>query len=323
MKNPLIIIIGPTAVGKSSVGVELAAKINAEIISGDSMQIYKGMDIGTAKIKIKDQFASNGFFIPHHLVDILEPDQPFSVSDFQLLARRLIKSIQKRGKKPLIVGGTGLYIQSIIDKYIFMPQHDELLIKIRKDLQQKLAEKGNLALYDELQKTDPIAAEKIHINDAKRIIRALETFHLTGHRLSDNWLLKSPGYQSEYNPLSIIGLTMSRDELYQRINARVDQMITDGLVGEVHELLVKGYHENFKSMQSIGYKEICSYLKGEYSLENAISQIKMATRRFAKRQLTWFLKDKRIKWFNVLNYRSVPEIVSEIDQHLGGQHPTM
>lgn len=321
MKNPLAIIVGPTAVGKTSVAVELAAKINAEVISGDSMQVYKGMDIGTAKIKAREQFASNGFFIPHHMIDILEPDQPFSVADFQFLVRRIIKNIQRRDKMPLIVGGTGLYIQSIVDKYVFLPQKDNPLI--RRELQQRLEEKGNLFLYEELRKTDPVAAEIIHPNDIKRIIRALETFYLTGQKLSDNWHLKWPNKQSEYNPLHMIGLTMNREELYQRINARVDQMVAEGLVEEVYKLQSKGYHEKCKSMHSIGYREICSYLKGKCSLEEAISQIKKATRRFAKRQLTWFSKDTRIKWFDVLKYRNVHEIACEIATQLGGQHPAM
>lgn len=314
----MAIIVGPTAVGKSRIAVELAAKINAEVISGDSMQIYKGMDIGTAKISAREQFASNGCFIPHHMIDILEPDQAFSVADYQSLVRELIKSIHKRNKNPLIVGGTGLYIQSIIDNYVFLPQQGNPLI--RNKLQQQMRDKGNLFFYEELKKAYPKAAEVIHPNDAKRIIRTLETFYISGQRLTDNWHLKSSKGQSEYNPLFIIGLTMDREELYKRINARVDQMMAEGLIEEVYKLQAKGYCEQYKSMHSIGYREINSYFNGKCSLQEAISQIKRASRQFAKRQLTWFSKDKRIRWFNVLNYRNVHEIAGEIAESLGGQH---
>jgi tRNA dimethylallyltransferase len=324
LKNPLAIIVGPTAVGKTTIAVELAAVINAEIISGDSVQVYRGMDIGTNKIKVREQFASSGIFIPHHMLDILEPDQPFSVAQFQFLVRDLIKKIQGRGKIPLIVGGTGLYIQSIVDCYVFSPQQNTAIVRIRQELHQIMADKGKLFLHEELRKIDPKAAEIIHPNDIKRVFRGLETFFLTKQRLSDNWHLKSVGKQSEYYPLYMIGLTMNRKDLYERINARVDKMIADGLVMEVNKLLSKGYHEeSHKSMHSIGYREICSFLRGNCSLKEAICQIKKATRRFAKRQLTWFSNDERIIWFDVLNYRNVHEIVNKIAINTGGQHPAM
>ncbi|NYE58163.1 tRNA (adenosine(37)-N6)-dimethylallyltransferase MiaA [Carboxydothermus ferrireducens] len=288
MSEKLIIIVGPTAVGKSALGIKVAKKINGEIISGDSMQVYKYMDIGTAKVLPEEREG-----VPHHLIDILEPFQKYSVALFQKEARRLIKEINARGKIPIIVGGTGLYIRSVIDPYDFTDFSFDPVF--REKLEQAAKEKGSLYLHQMLEKIDPVAAQKIHSNDLRRIIRALEVYEHTGKPISYYW---ERGKQSkpQYR-LLYYGLTMDRALLYQRINERVDKMIEKGLIAEVKRLLQMGFKES-TAMQALGYKEIVQYLEGKITLDEAIYLIKRDTRRFAKRQLTWFRRDPRIKWFD-------------------------
>ncbi|WP_080846360.1 tRNA (adenosine(37)-N6)-dimethylallyltransferase MiaA [Cytobacillus gottheilii] len=287
-KQKLLAVIGPTAVGKTNLSIQLAKKYNGEIISGDSMQIYKTMDIGTAKISPAEMEG-----IPHYLIDIKEPDEAFSAAEFQQLVRRQIEDISSRGKLPIIVGGTGLYIQSVIYDYQFSdaPSDEEF----RKKLEKRAEIEGSEVLFAELEKMDPTSAENIHPNNVRRVIRALEVYHCTGIPVSQ-WQEKQ---QPEllYNT-SIIGLTMDRDLLYQRINERVDLMMRAGLLKEVESLYEKGIR-NCPSIQAIGYKEIYDYIEGRATLETAIENLKQNSRRYAKRQLTWFRNKMDVEWFDM------------------------
>lgn len=302
MRQPLVVILGPTAVGKTKLGVELALKFHGEIISGDSMQVYRHLNIGTAKISSEEMQG-----IPHHLLSIKEPDETFSVAEFQKLAEYKIKDIYSRNKLPIIVGGTGLYIQALIDSYDFNDQED--ISKYRNKLFTIAAEKGNKYLYLLLADIDPKAADKIHVNDLKRITRALEYYELTGKRISENIIDTSK--PCKYNTL-LIGLNMDRQKLYDRINLRVDKMLEDGLVAEVETLLSAGYSPESPAMQGLGYKQIAAYLHGQYSLSEAVELIKRNTRHFAKRQMTWFRRDPRIQWFNTDRYTKYQELLDEI-----------
>ncbi|WP_051965379.1 tRNA (adenosine(37)-N6)-dimethylallyltransferase MiaA [Thermanaerosceptrum fracticalcis] len=300
---PVIVIVGPTAVGKSKLGVEVAFQLKGEIISGDSMQVYRGMDIGTAKIKPEEMKG-----IPHYLIDIKNPDESFSVAEFQKLAEEHISLIRAKNKFPMIVGGTGLYIQSVIDPYEFTEQKD--ITEQRKKFYTLAETYGKEYLHNLLKEIDPDSAKKIHPNDLKRVTRALEYFAETGRPISRNKsaFLKN---KQKYNTF-FIGLTMERSILYQRINQRVDQMIEEGLVEEVRELLAKGYSPELPALQGIGYRQIIGYLKNEYDLDHAVYLIKRDTRHFAKRQLTWFRRDPRINWFNVDPQKNIEELIPEI-----------
>jgi tRNA dimethylallyltransferase len=286
--NKLIVIVGPTAVGKTALAIELGQLINGEIISADSVQIYKYLDIGSAKPTISEQKK-----ITHHLIDIIEPDVPFSVADYQKLAKVKIKEINAKNKIPILVGGTGLYVQSVIDDYDFSKEEGNY--EFREQLKRISLEKGNDFLYEKLKKVDPVSASKIHKNDVKRIIRALEVYYKTGKRISE---VKDKRYTSSPYDLIFFGLRLPRDELYRKIDLRVDQMIEEGLLEETKKLLNLGYSDKLNSMQSLGYKEMIQYLKGELDWDEAISLLKRNTRRFAKRQLTWFKRDKRIIWID-------------------------
>ncbi|NLN22392.1 MAG: tRNA (adenosine(37)-N6)-dimethylallyltransferase MiaA [Syntrophomonadaceae bacterium] len=288
MSLPLVVIAGPTAVGKSDIAVELALRFNGEIISADSVQLYKYFNIGAAKLTNEEQKG-----IPHHLFDILEPDQPFSVADYQKLARKKIQEINERGKLPFLVGGTGLYIQAVIDPFEFPETtgHEE----IRKKLREIWSQGGKEELYQRLQKIDPDAAQRIHPNDFRRISRALEVYYLTGKTIS-SYISKRK--KSFYN-LAMVGLTRKRTELYHRIEARVDKMFADGLVEEVKSILDMGYDPKIKPLQSLGYKQVVEYLMGDCDQAEAIASTKKATRNYAKRQLTWFRRDDRIHWFSL------------------------
>ena len=286
--HPLVVILGPTASGKTKIAVELAAKMGGEIISGDSMQIYRDMDIGTAKIKPTE---TKG--VPHHLLDIKNPDEPFSVAEFQNIARSKIVEITQKGKLPFIVGGTGLYIQAVIDPYQFTEQKN--VLPYRSKLFALAEEKGEDYLFQLLRNIDPVSAEKIHPHDRKRVCRALEYYHLTGKTISQN--TKAAEHKESLYNLALVGLTLDRSLLYQRIEQRVDQMMAAGFLEEVKGLLSKGYSPDLPAMQGIGYRELCRYLHEEYALKEAVALIKQETRRFAKRQLTWFKRDQRIKWF--------------------------
>lgn len=287
-KEKIVVLIGPTAVGKTKLSIELAKRFNGEIISGDSMQIYKGMDIGTAKIKPSEMGG-----IPHHLLDIKNPEEPFSVAEFQELVRLKIAEISQRGKLPMIVGGTGLYIQSVIYDYQFSDAPSDEAFRIK--LEEKAKAEGNEKIHQELMEVDPKSAEKIHPNNVRRVIRALEVYHCTGKTISH--------YQENQQPeliyeTAMIGLTMEREMLYDRINKRVDLMVREGLLPEVEKLYVKGLND-CQSIQAIGYKEIYEYFHEHVTLEEAIIQLKQNSRRYAKRQLTWFRNKMNVDWFDM------------------------
>lgn len=285
-KIPVLVIEGPTASGKTALAVEMCSRFNGEVVSADSMQIYKDMHIGTAK---PDEDEKCG--IPHHLMDFLSPEESFSVAQYVHMASQIIKDIHKRGKLPVIAGGTGLYINSLIDASLFdAPSQDT---KIRHDLEQYLKENGAQALHDMLRKYDEKSAEKIHPNNTGRVIRAIEVYKVTGKTISE-WQEQSKNAESEYNPC-IIGLTCKdRQKLYDRINLRVDLMLERGLLDEVKEFYKKGYSGT--AAQAIGYKELFDYLEGKTTLKEASELLKQQTRRYAKRQLTWFRRDDRVHW---------------------------
>ena len=285
--KPLVILVGPTAVGKTAASIGLAKALNGEIISGDSMQIFKGLDIGTAKIT-KEEMQG----VPHHLIDIKEPWETFSVAEFKRLADEAIADIHDRGKMPIIVGGTGFYINSVLYEYHFgEADTDEAY---RAELEQYAEAHGNEALWNILQEKDPDSAAKLHSNDTKRVIRALEVLHVTGIPASERQSTVDK-QTMRYNAV-YIALNMPREVLYDRINRRVDIMIQDGLEAEVRTALANGVAQDALSMTSIGYRQMIQYFNEEISFDRAVELIKRDTRHFAKRQLTWFRHDPNIQW---------------------------
>lgn len=301
-------IIGPTAVGKTALSIHLAKRFKGEIISGDSMQVYKGMDIGTAKITPEE---TEG--IPHHLIDIKEPDESFSAAEFQQLVRQKITEITNKGCLPIIVGGTGLYIQSVIYDYQFSETGGDP--QLREALEKEAAQAGKEALHERLRQVDPEAATVIHPNNVRRVIRALEIFHTTGKRMSEQ---QSQQPDELLYETALIGLTMDREMLYNRINQRVDSMIKDGLLEEVKTLWEKGIR-NGQAVQAIGYKELFSYLRGEETLEEAVEQLKQNSRNYAKRQLTWFRNKMNVDWFDLSDEEKRPEKIIEISDFVAGK----
>lgn len=284
MKQKLLVLGGPTAVGKTELSIKLAKELNGEIISADSMQIYKYMDIGSAKVT-KDEM--NG--VKHHLIDIIEPDIPFSVADFKEYGDKAIKEILNKNKFPIIAGGTGLYINSLTCNMTFTEaEKDE---EYRIYLEKLCDENGNNYVHEMLKEIDPISYKEIHPNNRKRVIRALEVYKLTGKPFS-SYNAGEDFYKSDYDVYYFV-LTMNRERLYNRINKRVDIMIENGLLDECIKLKKMGYTPYMQSMQGIGYKEMLYYLDGQISLEDAINMIKQGSRNYAKRQLTWFRRDKR------------------------------
>jgi tRNA dimethylallyltransferase len=307
-KQKLLVLIGPTAVGKTKLSIELAHQFNGEIISGDSMQIYKGMDIGTAKIKQEEMEG-----IPHHLVDILDPSENFSVAEFQTLVRAKINEISQRGKFPMIVGGTGLYIQSVIYDYQFSSAPGDETFRLQ--LEARAKEIGNDALHQELMMVDPKYAAQIHPNNVRRVIRALEVYHSTGKSISEIQKEQQPDLLYE---TALVGLTMEREMLYDRINARVGIMIKDGLIDEVEHLYQSGLRD-CQSIQAIGYKEIYDYFNGIVSLEDAIDNLKQNSRRYAKRQLTWFRNKMDVQWYDMTDTSDFSKKITEISGFIEGK----
>ena len=283
----MIAIVGPTAVGKSELALRLAQYFPIEIISADSRQVYRYMDIGTNKPSPDERES-----VPHHLIDVVEPDQDFSLAMYHQLAIEALKTVKQKGKLPLLVGGSGLYVWSLVEGWKIPqvpPDH-----KQRSQLEARAEQEGSRNLYQELQGIDPIAAAKINPSNTRRIIRALEIYHATGQRPSQLQRKEAPDF-----PILLIGLTRERSELYERIDWRVDKMIQIGLVEEVEQLLKKGYSLSLPSMSGIGYKQIGQLLQGEMTLPQAIDKIKYETHRLARRQYAWFrLSDSRIHWFN-------------------------
>ncbi len=288
--EPVIIIAGPTASGKTGLSIELAKLINGSIISADSMQIYRYMDIGTAKPDEKERSG-----IRHFLIDEVDPDENFSVARYRELALGYIEAIIKEGRHPIIAGGTGLYINSLLYNINFSEAIcDE---ELRSLLRSEAEEKGNRYLYEKLLAMDPEAASKIHENDVKRVIRAIEVFTHTNKPISEH--VKMSRQEPVPYRYMVFGLNWDREKLYRRIDARVDRMIEDGLVDEVRRLVEMGYDKGTTAMQAIGYKEVLSYLKGEITLEDTVDILKRDTRHYAKRQLTWFRRMREIIWVDM------------------------
>ncbi|MBE7295131.1 tRNA (adenosine(37)-N6)-dimethylallyltransferase MiaA [Staphylococcus haemolyticus] len=286
----LVVIVGPTASGKTELSIELAKQINGEIISGDSMQVYKQMDIGTAKVTNEEMDG-----IPHYMIDILNPDDSFSVYDFKLRAQALIEDITSRGKIPIIAGGTGLYIQSLIYDYPFDDETVSKEVEQKTQLQlQKLEPLTNQEVHDYLATFDPQSAKDIHPNNRKRVLRAIEYYLNTKKLISSR--KKVQQFTENYDTL-LIGIEMSRKTLYSRINKRVDIMLGHGLFNEVKNLVEQGY-ESTQSMQAIGYKELVPVVNGELSIDQAVEKLKQHSRQYAKRQLTWFKNKLTVQWFN-------------------------
>lgn len=313
-KKPLIILTGPTAVGKTALSVKLAKVINGSIISADSMQVYRGMDIGSAKVT-KEEMGG----IKHYLIDVLEPDEEFHVVRFQQMAKEAMAEIYQEGKIPILTGGTGFYIQSVLYDIDFTSQQED--IAYRERLEQLAKEQGNEALHAMLQEVDPVSAEKIHANNVKRVIRALEFYEKTGTPISEH-NEKEAAKESPYVFCYFV-LNDDRQRLYERIELRIDQMLEQGLVDEVRKLNEKGYHKEMVSMQGLGYKEILAWLDGEISYEEAVYILKRDTRHFAKRQLTWFRREKDVIWvdkdkFNYDDDSILSFMTAKIDKLTGG-----
>lgn len=287
MKNKprLLVLLGPTAVGKTALSIELAKRLDAEILSGDSMLVYRGFDIGTAKPTMEERQG-----IVHHLIDVREPQERYSVQDFQAEASRLIEEITARGKLPFLVGGTGLYVQSLVEGYRFNAASGDPAY--RKALERIGEEQGTVAVYAMLQRLDPAAAISIHPNNFRRVVRALEVAH-SGKETISREKEQEPPYCAY-----VIGLERPREELYARINERVDLMMEQGLEEEVRHLLEHGVTRDMQAMQGIGYKELAAYLAGETTREEAVEAVKLATRHFAKRQGTWYRRMKYIHWYD-------------------------
>lgn len=301
-KRKIVVLTGPTAVGKTGLSIELAKRLDGEIISADSMQVYQYMDIGSAKIR-KEEMKG----IPHHLIDCLEPSEDFNVYRFQELANKALEEIWSKGKIPIITGGTGFYIQAVLYDIDFTKNNDNETV--RKELEELAAQKGASYLHEMLRTVDEKAAEEIHANNVKRVIRALEFFQLTGEKISEH-NEKQRKHLSPYE-FTYFVLNDHRNDLYLRIDQRVEEMIRSGLVEEVMGLKNMGLNRTNISMQGIGYKEILSYLENEISLEEAIYIIKRDTRHFAKRQLTWFKRERDVIWVNKYDFAYDDEKILE------------
>ncbi|MCY3549293.1 MAG: tRNA (adenosine(37)-N6)-dimethylallyltransferase MiaA [Candidatus Poribacteria bacterium] len=304
MKSELICLLGPTAVGKTEIAIQLAQQLDAEIVSVDSRQIYRQMDIGTAKPTPEEQKAAR-----HRLIDCVDISQSFSVADYQSLADAAIADIQDRDKRVLLVGGAGLYFRSIVDGLFEGPGADPAL---RERLEREAVQHGVDVLHDRLRACDPASAERIHPNNIVRVIRALEVYELTGTLMSELQQQWHP--EKQRYPFIAFCLTMPRALLYHRIEQRVDIMLANGLIAEVESLLAAGYARGTVALQSFGYRELIAYLDGECTYLEAVKQLKQNTRRFAKRQLTWFRKDTRIEW---IDRSAIPDIVAFLLEKIG------
>ncbi len=296
----VIVICGPTASGKTNLSIELAKRINGEIVSCDSMQIYKEMNIGTAKPTIEERQG-----IEHYVLDFISPEKRYSVADYKQDAKKAIKDILKKGKTPIVTGGTGLYVDSLIYEIEYPTiEFDE---KYRQQLEKRVEKEGLNILYEEAKKIDPIAIEKISKNDEKRILRILEIYHTTGKTKTQQEIesRKNPPEYEYY----VFALNWDREVLYERINKRVDQMVEQGLIEEVKKIL-KNHHTCPTAMQGLGYKEVVEYLEGRTTREEMIEKIKMETRRYAKRQMTWFRKNKQTVWLE--GHASIQDNINKI-----------
>ena len=306
--DKLIVVLGPTAVGKTALSIALAKRFSTEVISGDSMLIYRNMDIGTAKPSIEEQDG-----VVHHLVDIIEPTESFDVTTFIEMARAKIRKINERGQVPILAGGTGLYIKALLEGYQFnvTPQNEAF----RQEMETVAREQGVEELHRRLAEVQPETAARLHPNDIRRVIRALEVATFGGETVSQE---KEDETACLYD-VAVIGLTSERSLLYERINQRVDQMMADGLLDEVKGLLESGVPADAQSMKGIGYKELVAYLDGKCTLEEAVDEIKKGTRHFAKRQFTWYRKMPYIDWYEVKTKKDIIGIEKEIAKKLTGK----
>ena len=305
--RPLIILTGPTAVGKTALSIGLAKAVDGEIISADSMQVYRKMNIGTAKIQ---QSEMQG--VRHHLIDILDPGEDFNVVLFKKYALEAMKDIYSRGKIPVVVGGTGFYIQALLYDINFEDNDNDM--SYREELQTLAAEHGNSYIHDMLAGVDPESAEKIHENNVKRVIRALEFYKKTGTKISEHNEVESQK-ESPYN-FEYFVLNDDRQKLYDRIDRRIDIMLEDGLLDEVKSLVDEGYNRDLVSMQGLGYKEMIDYIQERYTLDEAVYTLKRDTRHFAKRQVTWFKREKQVTWVNKNEFDSEADILSFMIERL-------
>lgn len=305
--RPLIILTGPTAVGKTALSIGLAKAVDGEIISADSMQVYRKMNIGTAKIQ---QSEMQG--VRHHLIDILDPGEDFNVVLFKKYALEAMKDIYSRGKIPVVVGGTGFYIQALLYDINFEDNDNDM--SYREELQTLAAEHGNSYIHDMLAGVDPVSAEKIHENNVKRVIRALEFYKKTGTKISKHNEAESQK-ESPYN-FEYFVLNDDRQKLYDRIDRRIDIMLEDGLLDEVRSLVDEGYSRDLVSMQGLGYKEMIDYIQERYTLDEAVYTLKRDTRHFAKRQVTWFKREKQVTWVNKNEFDSEADILSFMIERL-------
>ena len=305
MAKVVILIVGPTCSGKTKLSLKLSQLIPSEIISADSRQFFKLLDIGTAKPS-QEQLQKT----PHHLIDILDPSENYDASIFEKDAEKSIKSIFSKNKTPIVVGGSGLYITALIDGIFDSADKDE---EYRKDLLQKRKKFGNEYLYDKLKEVDHVSTEKMLPQNWKRVMRALEVYHITGEPIWKHHQKQSTLKEKKYT-FKQFGLNWDRKILYENINQRVDWMIQNGLIDEVKNILNNGFSKNLNSLNTVGYKEIIQFLDGEISLERAVELIKRNTRHYAKRQMTWFRKDKRIHWFDISNANDLGRIAREIIQ---------
>lgn len=302
-KIPLIVICGPTASGKTALSVALAKELDAEIISADSMQVYRGMDIGTAKPTVEERQG-----VPHHLIDIIDPDQPFDVAQYCELARQATAEVRSRGRLPILVGGTGLYVSTLIDHVELGETENDPAY--RAEMEAYAKEHGNHALHELLKDIDPESYASIHENNVHRVVRALEVYRQTGIPLSEH-KRRSRLRPSPYD-LCMIGLAWKdRQQLYDRIDRRVDIMMEMGLQKEVEEIAKKGYNKDWSSMQAIGYKELLAALRGEMSMAQAVDTVKRESRRYAKRQLTWLRRDGRIRWIELDSSTAMEDVLRQ------------
>jgi tRNA dimethylallyltransferase len=301
MGQKVIVILGPTCSGKTILGIELASLINGEIISADSRQIYTQLNIGTAKPSFDEQKK-----VKHHLINILQPDELYDANKFSIQAEEIINRLFNMKKSPIVVGGSGLYIKALIDGIVDSADSDE---DFRAKLFEERRQLGNEHIYAKLKVVDPVSAEKMLPQNWKRVVRALEVFHLTGKPLWQHH--KHQVNKSKFDFVQI-GLKWSREILYENINKRVDQMMQAGLINEVRTLLNNGYEKKLNSLNTVGYKEIISHLEGETTIEKAVELIKRNTRRYAKRQLTWFNSDNRIKWYNISSESDLKKLTPKI-----------
>ncbi|KNZ42136.1 tRNA (adenosine(37)-N6)-dimethylallyltransferase MiaA [Acetobacterium bakii] len=301
-KPEVLVLVGPTASGKTALGIALAKALNGEIVSADSMQIYKYMSIGTAKVTIAEMDG-----VPHHLVDCILPDEEFSVAKFKEAALTWIHDILSRGKLPIVVGGTGLYINGLTLPWGFREKDEDEVVRWQLAAEAEML--GCEALFERLKEVDPKTAQTVHPNNVKRVIRALEIFEVTGKPKS--FFDEKASTEELPYTYEIIGLKWPRDVLYERINRRVDNMVTKGLIKEAQDLLERGYSWSLVSLKAIGYKELRPYLEGKATLEEMLTILKQNTRHFAKRQMTWFRKDDRIHWVEANEERDVNDLTNE------------